>query len=47
MRTPLKGKTAIITGGARGIGAAVAETLAEQGVNVVLADVIDAATAAS
>lgn len=43
MRTPLKGKTAIITGGARGIGAAVAETLAEQGVNVVLADVIDAA----
>jgi NAD(P)-dependent dehydrogenase (short-subunit alcohol dehydrogenase family) len=35
---PLKGKTAIITGGAAGIGRATAEFFAQKGVNLVLAD---------
>ena len=30
----IKGQTAIVTGGSRGIGAAVAKRLAEEGVNV-------------
>ena len=34
----LKGKTAIITGGAAGIGYATAEFFAKKGVNLVLAD---------
>jgi len=32
----LKGKTAVITGGSKGIGLAVAHGLAEEGVHVVL-----------
>ena len=44
---PLEGKTAVVTGGSRGIGAAVAALLAERGAAVVVsardADRLDAA----
>lgn len=36
-----EGKTAVVTGAARGIGAAIAERLCELGARVVLADIID------
>lgn len=39
--TALTGKTAIVTGSARGIGAQLAAGLAESGANVVVTDVID------
>ncbi len=38
----LSGRNAIVTGGARGIGAAAALALAREGANVVIADLIDA-----
>lgn len=38
----LSGKNAIVTGGARGIGAAAALVLARDGANIVIADLIDA-----
>jgi 3alpha(or 20beta)-hydroxysteroid dehydrogenase len=37
----LKGKTAIVTGGARGTGAAIVKRLHEAGVHVVVGDVLD------
>lgn len=42
----LKGKVAIVTGGAGGLGSATARRLAEEGVQVLLTDVADAAGAA-
>jgi len=38
-----EGKTALVTGGARGIGAATAERLASEGAHVVVADFDEAA----
>lgn len=45
-RERLQGRTCVVTGGGRGIGAAMAERLAADGANVVIADV-DADTAAT
>ena len=39
----LSAKTAIITGGANGIGAGCVRRLAEEGANVVIADIDDSA----
>jgi NAD(P)-dependent dehydrogenase (short-subunit alcohol dehydrogenase family) len=41
----LKGRTALVTGGARGCGLAFAEGLAEAGADVVIFDVIDPVSA--
>ena len=37
----LEGKVALVTGAARGIGAAIAKAMAEAGANVLIADVLD------
>jgi NAD(P)-dependent dehydrogenase (short-subunit alcohol dehydrogenase family) len=48
MSTSLEGRVAVVTGGARGLGAGVADRMAKAGARVVIADVIDGAeTAAS
>jgi len=39
--TPLRGKTALVTGGGRGLGAALCETLGAAGANVVVGDIRD------
>src|SRR5437016_1145751 len=39
----LTGKTALVTGGARGIGAAICATLAEYGARIMVSDVDEAA----
>lgn len=44
---PLKGKTAVITGAARGIGKVTALALAEAGANCALLDVLDDVTASA
>lgn len=41
MQFSLKGRTALVTGGARGCGLAFAEGLAEAGADVAIFDVID------
>jgi 3-oxoacyl-[acyl-carrier protein] reductase len=43
----VEGRIAIVTGGARGIGAAIAARLAEEGAKVVIGDVLEAAGAAT
>lgn len=42
MTRVISGRTAVVTGGARGIGAAIAEALVAEGVRVVLADIDEA-----
>src|SRR5690349_10599870 len=42
----LGGRSAVVTGGAAGIGYAVAERLAEAGANVLIGDLVDAESAA-
>jgi NAD(P)-dependent dehydrogenase (short-subunit alcohol dehydrogenase family) len=39
--TDLNGRTAVITGGARGIGLALARSLAAQGAKIALLDLLD------
>lgn len=45
--TSLEGKTAFITGGAKGIGFAIAKNLVGRGANVMLADINEDALAAA
>ena len=41
----IKGKTALVTGGGRGIGAAIAENLAKDGVNIIITDINESSAA--
>ncbi|KRB35166.1 SDR family oxidoreductase [Microbacterium sp. Root180] len=47
MELNLAGKTAVVTGGARGIGLSVARALAAEGMNVALLDLLDGVGAAA
>ncbi|GAA4662684.1 hypothetical protein GCM10023347_12920 [Streptomyces chumphonensis] len=40
----LTGRTVLVTGGARGIGAAIAELLVAEGASVLIGDVLDEET---
>ena len=46
MSNKLEGKTAIVTGGARGLGGQIAMAFAAEGANVVIADLLDSDVAA-
>jgi len=41
----IKGKTALVTGGGRGIGAAIAENLSKEGVNIIMTDINESSAA--
>lgn len=41
----VKGKTALVTGGGRGIGSAIAENLAKEGVNIIITDINESSAA--
>ena len=41
----IKGKTALVTGGGRGIGAAIAENLSKEGVNIIITDINESSAA--
>mgnify|MGYP003340324532 CR=1 FL=1 len=47
MEGRLKGRTAVITGGAMGLGNAFARRLASEGANIVIADLKNAESAAA
>ncbi len=41
----VKGKTALVTGGGRGIGSAIAESLAKEGINIIITDINESSAA--
>ena len=47
MSTSLEGRVAVVTGGARGLGAGIADRMARAGARVVIADVIDGSQTAA
>jgi NAD(P)-dependent dehydrogenase (short-subunit alcohol dehydrogenase family) len=47
MTGSLAGRTAVVTGGGRGLGYAMAEALGREGADLLLVDVLDAVTQAA